>query len=401
MKVYIVTKEGFPNGMAATNRIKCYARAIHDGGLDCEVVVCGASEMGGRVRNTEAIGSYEGVPFRYIGGKTIDLRPKYIRLCSQYLKILQAKSYLRRNLQRGDAVLLYLSPRFDLALQFNRLAHKKGAFCVSDLCEYPYSTSEGENTEQLRNKVFQKLFPQLDGIISISDALLEVAKKYSSTDCKHIKVPIMVEFDNYFIQDTSKDVSKPFIFHAGSLSEQKDGVLGMIEAFGMANSQLKSPIEYYLTGQIETSPQYIQIKELIKQYKLEDSVHFVGYLFRDEIKQYLSKASLVISNRPKSKQDLYGFSTKVGEYLATGTPFITTRWGEIVNWLQDGESAYVVEPENCKALASTIVRVFENPDEAKQIGLNGQNVCKQKFDFKNWSGKLVDFFQSLNKTNNF
>ena len=64
MKVYIVTKEGFPNGMAATNRIKCYARAIHEGGLECEVVVCGSTEVSGRPRNTEAVGEYEGVPFR-------------------------------------------------------------------------------------------------------------------------------------------------------------------------------------------------------------------------------------------------------------------------------------------------------------------------------------------------
>jgi hypothetical protein len=39
MKVYIVTKQGFPNGMAATSRIKGYARAIHDGGVECEVII--------------------------------------------------------------------------------------------------------------------------------------------------------------------------------------------------------------------------------------------------------------------------------------------------------------------------------------------------------------------------
>ncbi len=34
-----------PNGMAATNRIKCYAHALHEGGLVCEVVVCGCTEL--------------------------------------------------------------------------------------------------------------------------------------------------------------------------------------------------------------------------------------------------------------------------------------------------------------------------------------------------------------------
>lgn len=39
MKVYILTGEPFPNGVAATNRIKCYAWAIKEGGLNCEVVI--------------------------------------------------------------------------------------------------------------------------------------------------------------------------------------------------------------------------------------------------------------------------------------------------------------------------------------------------------------------------
>ena len=47
MKIYIVTGEPFPNGMAATNRIKCYAKAIHEGGLECEVVVYRRTEVYG------------------------------------------------------------------------------------------------------------------------------------------------------------------------------------------------------------------------------------------------------------------------------------------------------------------------------------------------------------------
>lgn len=205
----------------------------------------------------------------------------------------------------------------------------------------------------------------------------------------------MVEFDNYYIEDCSKETERPYIFHAGSLSEQKDGVLGMIESFGIARKKLQASVDYYLTGNIESSPQSVQIKEIIAKYDLQDSVHFVGYLFRDQIKDYLSKASLVISNRPKSKQDYYGFSTKVGEYLASGTPLITTRWGEAVNWLTDGVSSYIVEPENTEALADAIVKVFSNPSQAKAIGQAGQEVCKNSFDYRHWSLPLANYLQSL------
>ena len=123
----------------------------------------------------------------------------------------------------------------------------------------------------------------------------------------------------------------------------------------------------------------------------------MGYLYSEQIKGYLKNASLVISNRPKSQQDYYGFSTKLGEYLASATPLLLTRWGEAVNWLEDGKSAIVTEPEDTEALADAIVRVFANPNEARQIGLTGQAVCHNCFDYRNWSKPLVDFMNQLGK----
>ena len=397
MKVFIVTKEGFPNGMAATNRIKCYARALHDGGMDCEVLVCGSTEIQGVVRNTEANGVYEGISYHYIGGTTSDYHSKPIRRLLQLYRYHQTEKYLKRHINRGDAVLLYLGQRVKLIIRLIKLIQKQGGYCVTDLCEYPYGARNEKQTIALRNMVFNKQFPLLNGIISISDSLLNLAKSKTSEKCHHVKVPIMVEYEHYYIEKNPDKNTIPYIFHAGTLSEQKDGILGMIEAFGIAKNELQIPIKYILTGSIDTSPQASEIRCLINKYHIEDSVVFVGYLFRDQINNYLRNASLVISNRPKSIQDYYGFSTKVGEYLASGTPLITTRWGEVVNWLVDGETAYVVEPENVRALADTIIRVFNTPEESRRIGQEGQEVCKKCFDYRNWSKILVDYFHHLSE----
>ena len=396
MKVYIVTGTAFPNGMAATNRIKCYARAIKGGGLDCEVLVYNGTEIRGEnVRNIAKEGVYEGVSFKYIGGGPVLPCNKILRLLSQSIRLLLTFFYLRKSLKKGDVLFLFMGGKVKTMLQFMRIAHKKGAYSVRDLCELPYGTgAETEYAINMRKVTMEQQFPKLDGIISISEALQNLAKTHTLPSCHHIKVPIMVEYEHYGVVE-KKHQDIPFIFHAGTLLQQKDGVLGMIEAFGIAKPRIKQPIKYILTGRIEQSSHPQQLKELIEEYKLQDSIEFVGYLNRDEIKDYLSKASLVISNRPKSQQDYYGFSTKVGEYLASGTPLITTNWGEAVNWLNDGESAYIVDPEDTAALADTIVRVFCNPDQAKQIGLAGQEVCRHCFDYHNWSKPLVEFMCQL------
>jgi len=399
MKVYIVTKEPFPNGMAATNRIKCYARAIKEGGLDCEVIICGCTEMNpSEIKNTQSEGFYEGVPFRYIGGTTTDTRPKWIRLFSQCIKLIKTNLYIRRNLKKGDILFFYMPRQIKWVLWFMALARKHGAFCIRDLCELPYGTGEEtKNAVCMRKQTLEKQFPKLDGIISISDALLNLAKTYTLPNCKHIKVPIMVEYDHYYIRKKTQYQEVPYIFHAGTLYQQKDGILGVIEAFGMAKQRLNNPIKYILTSSIEASSHPKEMRQLIEKYQLEDSLEFVGYLKRDQVKNYLANASLVISNRPRSQQDYYGFSTKVGEYLASGTPLLMTNWGEAVNWLENGKSAFITEPEDTEALADAIVRVFNHPEESRQIGLSGQDVCRKCFDYRNWSQPLAEFMNQLGK----
>lgn len=398
MKVFLVTGEAFPNGMAATNRVKCFARALNDGGLTCEVVLFQRTELPGQVRNQESTGVVEGVPFCYAGGATLRHKIKYFRPIIDVYDRLKTQQYLKRNITKGDVLFLFMGGHVKQMLRFMKIAHNKGAFCVRDLCELPYGTgAETEHAIRMRKITIEQQFPKLDGIISISDALLNLAKTYTLPACKHIKVPIMVEYEHYGIEDKPVAPEVPYIFHAGTLYQQKDGILGMIEAFGMAKQRLHKPINYILTGNINSSSHPEEFQHLIDKYQIADSLEFVGYLNRDQIKEYLTRASLVISNRPKSKQDYYGFSTKVGEYLASGTPLLMTNWGEAVNWLEDGKSAIITEPEDTEALADAIVRVFEKPDENRKIGFAGQEVCRNSFDYRNWSKPLVEFMNQLGK----
>ena len=399
MKVYIITKEPFPNGMAATNRIKCYARAIHDGGMDCEVTVCGSTEIKGmKIKNTKAVGIYEGVPFRYIGGTTTGSSKSFVRKIIQFRNLIYTAFYLYHNLKAGDILFLIFEFKIKWTLFFMKIAKMKKAFCVRDLCELPYGTgAETEQANSLRKLTLEKQFPKLNGVISISDTLLELAKKHTLPTCTHIKIPIMVEFEKYETIKHYDETTTPYIFHAGTLSQKKDGILGMIEAFGMAKQHLSFPIKYILTGKIEESSHPNELRKIIQYYNLQDSIEFVGYLSQNQIKNYLEKASLVISNRPKSIQDYYGFSTKVGEYLASGTPLITTYWGEVVNWLKDGENAYIIEPENTIALADKIVYVFTHPEDSKKIGYAGQIICRNYFDYRVWSKPLVEYLNQLDQ----
>lgn len=402
MKVYIITREPFPCGMAGTNRIKCYVKALKQSGVQCEVIIFTRTEIYGKPpKNTIGKGVLEGMPFTYIGGTPLRHKNVIVRKFNDFIDRWRTLLFLSHNLQTGDIVLSYCGVYARYINVVIDIVHGKKVKFVRDLCELPYGTSkETDSNKKWRKFTLTKQFPKCDGFIAISDSLAELAEKYKRTDAQILKVPIMVDFDKYSLPDKSSEASIPYIFHSGTLTEQKDGILGMIEAFGIALQKLSIPIMFISTGNKENSPHREAINELIDKYHLENKLMFTGYLSEKELKEYLSKASLVIINKYETQQNKYCFSTKLAEYMAASKPIIITHVGEAMNWLMDNRDAYVVRPHDTNALAEKIIEVFTNSEKRHVIASNGFETCKACFDYKNYGDKLIDFFTKLSVNGN-
>lgn len=397
MKIYIITPEPFPHGMAATNRIICYAKSLLFVGIDVEVVNFHRTEIKGRqIKNTEGSGMYEGIDFRYINGITTRHKTPFICKYHDWRDKKSTISYLNNKLSKDDIVFLYFGREVEYSLELIKLAKKKKAYIVRDLCELPYGTgAETEQTVRKRKISLEQQFPKLDGFICISDTLLALAKEYGSKNAQYIKIPILVDYKKFYMEDLSAKSEIPYIFHCGTLYEQKDGILGMIEAFGKAVSRINSPVKFVLTGKLEKSPHKREIDQLIQKYNLNNKIIFTGYLSYDELRDRLSKASLVIINKYETQQNHFCFSTKLGEYLAAAKPVIITQVGEAMNYLENGKNAIVVPPGNNEALADAILHAFNDTEYLKKIGKAGQLVCQNNFDYRVQGEVLKGFMTSL------
>lgn len=402
MKIYILTREPFPNGMAATNRIKCYAKAILEKGVPCEVLICTRTEVYGKApKNTIGEGVFENIPYKYIGGTPLRGSNIVLRQINDRIDKMRTMQYLFKHLKEDDIVFGYCGVFPHFINMIIRITHMRKAFYFRDLCELPYGTSqETDRNIKLRKFTLFKQFPLCDGFIAISDALVTLAEKYKRTNAKVLKVPILVDFEKYCLTDQSNKVDIPYIFHSGTLYEQKDGILGMIEAFGIALRQIPFPIRFISTGKMENSPHKEAIYGLIEKYQLKDKILFTGYLSESELKDYLSKASLVIINKYDTQQNKYCFSTKLAEYLAASKPVIITKVGEAMNWLTNDKDAYIVETQRIDALAEKIVEAFTNVQKRYAIAENGFKTCKSSFDYRNYSKQLIDFFTQISNDSN-
>ena len=392
MKVFIITKEPFPNGMAATNRITCYAKGLIAEGVDCNIIVATRTERYGQTpKNLTPKGDI----YMYIGNKTQRASNVFLRRFHDYLDIFRTIIFVLKKTTKGDVILNYLRED-SLNGLIIKAARKTGAKVVRDLCEYPFGTlQETAVVKKKRERYLYKIFPKFDGFICISQALYDLAIKYKSPHAKLIKVPIMIKLEEQEKNCQISAIDVPYIFHSGTLYEQKDGILGAIEAFAIASQKLDFPIKYVLTGNVSKSPDSIQIEEIIRKYGIHDKIIFTGFLAMEDLKVYQDNCTLMIINKLDNQQNRYCFATKLGEYLLSSKPIIITNVGESSHYLKDDESAYIVEPGNVQILADKIVESFSDPSTRERIGRNGRNVAIYNFSYKEQAVNIINFFKSL------
>ena len=112
------------------------------------------------------------------------------------------------------------------------------------------------------------------------------------------------------------------------------------------------------------------------------------------MQKYRQALALLIPLRD-TIQDRARFPHKIGEYLASGVPIVTTRYGEIEHYFTDGENAIVSKSYDLQEYADKMKYVLDYPAEARKIGEKGRELGKQIFDYRKQGTSLLNFIQSL------
>ena len=392
MRIIFVLDNLYPNGRASSARVREYGKGFEDNGIETIVWMPAPRQpyQDSKLLNPNKGKDEYGVKYEYISGSSKRNKNIFIRQLQDIYGYTATLFRLAFRCKKDDYVVIYEgSPRWTKwCIRAARLA---GAKCGIELNELPYGTGKETKTTILKRKVMlEKIFPKLDFILAISESLENLAKKYAP-QAEVIKVPIMVE--GQLEGGDFPEQKVPYIFHSGTLYEQKDGICGMLEAFGMACQKLKSPIEYILTGSLKESPHFEELQTIITKYCIEDKVKFVGYLDLSTLRKYQKNCFLTIINKYDTQQNRYCFSTKLSEYLSFSRPVITTTVGEANNYLKDGINAFIVAPHKPELIADKIVYAVEHPKETGKIGKEGHKLTEKEFNCDYQAKRIIETFR--------
>lgn len=397
MQIIFILNNLFPNGKASATRVRSYGKGFTKCKIKTKVLLPVPRQKYAKHYlnpNNKGIDN-NGIEYKYMAGTSMRNRCFLIRQIQDIYGYTITLLYILLKSHKGDIYIIYEGSPIWYQLCIT-VAHIKKLKIGIELNEFPYATGIETNLAKFKRHIMlTKIFPKLDFILAISRELEKIGLKYAP-QATTIKVPILSEGTQEPEENEKKiKLHTPYIFHSGTLSEQKDGICGMIEAFGIACQHIKGEIYFILTGNLQQSPHAKTIEQIIEKYQIKNRVIFIGYVDIPTLRTYQKNCFLTIINKYDTLQNKYCFSTKLSEYLFFSRPVITTTIGEANQYLKDGVNAYIVRPHDPQLIANKIIYAYEHLEETKKIGIKAHELVERDFNCTYQAQRIINMLNSL------
>ncbi len=201
------------------------------------------------------------------------------------------------------------------------------------------------------------------------------------------------------------DCSKfPYTYHATSNKEvtnivtvgrlvEKKGMDDVVEA---AQKVLAKGKKIHLTIIGEGYRAKKNLKKLVAQLGITDSVTFAGWRTSAEIARYLKESDIfVLASKTARNFDQDAIPNVIKEAMSSGLPVISTRHGGIPELIEDGINGCLVDEGQSDQIANRIIHLIENPDLQATFSINGRRAVEQMFDITKKADELSDILKNL------
>ncbi|MCK9216987.1 MAG: glycosyltransferase family 4 protein [Firmicutes bacterium] len=397
--ILVLANGSFPIGAASTNRLVSYCRGIVElGHLVKVVVLCPHEKENGPIDNFEISGIYKGINYQHAAKTTIWPNSKLRKSLLLFKGLFNSIAIVRHEIYSKKIDLLFFgsgSSKFRYLIPFYIISRIYNIKLIREKNEYPAFELRKENYSVVYRYFARRyLFRFYDGMLIMTYPLIDYFRTITRKSAKLELLPMTVEPDRFNCSINNTLNQRRQIVYTGSMWGNKDGVDILIESFGLIANHIKD-VDLLLIGDISNKTEYDKLRKKLDDIGLVDRVMFTGRIHRDDIPQYLCKASVLVLSRPTSFQATGGFPTKLGEYLATGIPVVITKVGDIPRYLEDRKNAFLAEPDSAEAFAQKLTEVLSQPELARKIGLEGKRLTEDVFNYKKQAERIIEFINSL------
>ena len=253
------------------------------------------------------------------------------------------------------------------------------------------------NTLELeKSLIFPKIYKQLfmkiakytinnaDVIRAVSSSTEAQARSFSG-DKLIVRFPAWVDFEVFESISNKREIHEKFkILFIGCVTDRKKPHQ-IVEAISHIN---EFDCELNIVGPTPNLKYLNQLNKQIKELNLENKVNIFGQQNLEQVLEHYSKSNLMIL--PSVSE---GLARVIFESQATACPVLVTDAPGMQDIVIDQQTGFIFESNNVKDMKSKIVSIYENYNQASQIGLNAKDFILNNYSAENFKfsfKKLID-----------
>ncbi|WML46106.1 glycosyltransferase [Neobacillus sp. PS3-40] len=240
----------------------------------------------------------------------------------------------------------------------------------------------------LNRRIVDFTLKKADVICSTSHVMAKETNKY--TDKKIYITPFGVDLAKFKPVGGMK-TGETFTLGTVKALSDKYGIADLIHAFATIHKSY--PTSNLLI--VGDGPQRAEYEELTRTLGIDAITTFTGRVLNDKVPEYINKMDIFAV---PSTEDSESFGVAAVESMACGIPVVVSNVGGLPEVVLEGKTGFVVEKENPSQLADAFIKLLEDPELRRKMGLNGIEHVKENYNWlDNANGMLNLYEETLNK----
>jgi len=382
---------GFPYGMAEVQKMTLISKSLVHAGHQVNIISNWTMFKEKDHPGFKTEGLVDGIHYKYTTKSPYRVEGKFAGKLQRLQGLIREFFYLWKLRKRGELDFAILSTHSIKILSYYVLVSKLFRFkTILNYVEF-YSGIKKKSSKwslTINDFLFDKYAPRLvDGNFPISEFLINHLHEVAPSG-KYLKIPILTDYGKYNgIENHQKHTY--FLFCGAAI------YIKVVEFIINAYSALddpKIPLHLVINGNEE---KISRIKSFISRSKYPERIMLFSKLSEKELfNQYKSAAALLIPLKPDI-QDSARFPHKIGEYLASGNPVISTNFGEVKFYFSHHQNMLIADHFDIQEYAGQMQFVLDHPEKARQIGKAGYDFGKAHFDYLLYGELISSFLNQL------
>ncbi len=163
----------------------------------------------------------------------------------------------------------------------------------------------------------------------------------------------------------------------------------LIEAFGLAQKRFALPAGLVLVGGHPGEWEVEHPAEIAARLEVPN-VFLAGWQAQEQLPSFFSAAQAVVLASDREQ-----FGQVLIEGMACAVPPVATRSLGPTGIIDDGQTGWLVEPDDLGSLAATLVEVVNDPRERQRRGRTARQMAREQFSWTGIAAQLVTVLEDV------